>query len=56
MVSIRKPKRSLGKGYSGGRVAAPVVGDILKNTLRYLGVTEPATTEPVMAEPLTAAR
>jgi cell division protein FtsI/penicillin-binding protein 2 len=42
LVSIRKPKRSLGKGYSGGRVAAPVVGDILKNTLRYLGVTEPA--------------
>ena len=42
LVSIRKPKRSLGKGYSGGRVAAPVAGDILKNTLRYLGVTEPA--------------
>lgn len=39
LVSIRKPKRSLGKGYSGGRVAAPVVGDILENTLRYLGVT-----------------
>ncbi|RKY07844.1 MAG: hypothetical protein DRP56_05085, partial [Planctomycetota bacterium] len=32
LVSIRKPKRSLGKGYSGGRVAAPVVGDILENT------------------------
>ncbi|MHC4907029.1 MAG: peptidoglycan D,D-transpeptidase FtsI family protein [Planctomycetota bacterium] len=56
MVSIRKPKRSLGKGYSGGRVAAPVVGAIIENTLRYLGVTEPATTEPVMAESLTAAR
>ncbi len=40
LVSIRKPKRSLGKGYSGGRVAAPVVGDILENTLRYLGVVE----------------
>lgn len=49
LVSIRKPKRSLGKGYSGGRVAAPVVGDILENTLRYLGVTEPATAEPEMA-------
>ena len=40
LVSIRKPNRSLGKGYSGGRVAAPVVGDILKKTLPYLGVTE----------------
>ncbi|MHC4551642.1 MAG: peptidoglycan D,D-transpeptidase FtsI family protein [Planctomycetota bacterium] len=39
LVSIRKPNRSLGKGYSGGRVAAPVVHDILKNTLDYLGVT-----------------
>ena len=46
LVSIRKPKRSLGKGYSGGRVAAPVVGDILENTLRYLGVTEPTAAEP----------
>ena len=49
LVSIRKPKRSLGKGYSGGRVAAPVVGDILRNTLRYLGVTE----EPIPEEPVT---
>ncbi|MEN8126988.1 MAG: penicillin-binding protein 2, partial [Planctomycetota bacterium] len=40
LVSIRKPNRSLGKGYSGGRVAAPVVGEILENTLRYLGVIE----------------
>lgn len=40
MVSIRKPNRSLGKGYSGGRVAAPVVHDILENTLRYMGVIE----------------
>lgn len=38
LVSIRKPKRSLGKGYSGGRVAAPVVHDILENTLAYMGV------------------
>lgn len=38
LVSIRKPKRSLGKGYSGGRVAAPVVHDILADTLNYLGV------------------
>lgn len=40
LVSIRKPNRSLGKGYSGGRVAAPVVHDILENTLTYLGVLE----------------
>jgi len=36
LVSIRKPKRSLGKGYSGGRVAAPVFGEILEKTLNYL--------------------
>ena len=41
LASIRKPNRSLGKGYSGGRVAAPVVHDILKPTLEYLGVTQP---------------
>jgi cell division protein FtsI/penicillin-binding protein 2 len=39
LVSIRKPKRSLGKGYSGGRVAAPVFREILEKTLNYL---EPA--------------
>ena len=49
LVSIRKPKRSLGKGYSGGRVAAPVVHDILKNTLRYLGVVEEPVAEPQVA-------
>ena len=49
LVSIRKPNRSLGKGYSGGRVAAPVVGDILKNTLAYLGVTQPEISEPKIA-------
>jgi cell division protein FtsI/penicillin-binding protein 2 len=36
MVSIRKPNRHLGKGYSGGRVAAPVAGEILKQALPYL--------------------
>ncbi|MHC5082596.1 MAG: peptidoglycan D,D-transpeptidase FtsI family protein [Planctomycetota bacterium] len=41
LVSIRRPNRSLGKGYSGGRVAAPVVHDILENTLTYLGVINP---------------
>ncbi|HOK96687.1 MAG TPA: penicillin-binding protein 2 [Anaerohalosphaeraceae bacterium] len=38
LVSIRKPNRALGKGYSGGRVAAPVVKEILENTLTYLGI------------------
>jgi stage V sporulation protein D (sporulation-specific penicillin-binding protein) len=36
MVSIRKPNRALNKGYSGGRVAAPVAGEILKQVLPYL--------------------
>lgn len=40
MISIRKPNRSLGKGYSGGRVAAPVAGEILQKTLTYWGVIE----------------
>jgi len=52
LVSIRKPNRSLGKGYSGGRVAAPVVHDILENTLRYMGVIE----EEGLSEPQMAAR
>ncbi|MHC5059774.1 MAG: penicillin-binding transpeptidase domain-containing protein, partial [Planctomycetota bacterium] len=36
LVSIRKPDRSLGKGYSGGTVAAPVFKEILEQTLNYL--------------------
>lgn len=36
LVSITKPDRSLGKGYSGGRVAAPVAGKIIEKTLNYL--------------------
>lgn len=38
LVSIFKPRVSLGKGYTGGTVAAPVAGRILDKTLRYLGV------------------
>lgn len=45
LVSIRKPNRSLGKGYSGGRVAAPVVGEILQKTLTYWGVLQPVSAE-----------
>ena len=35
LVSIRKPNIKLGKGYTGGTVAAPVVGRILEKTLNY---------------------
>jgi len=36
LVSITKPDRSLGKGYTGGRVASPVAAKILKESLTYL--------------------
>jgi cell division protein FtsI/penicillin-binding protein 2 len=36
LVSICRPNRKLGKGYSGGTVAAPVVGRIMEKTLGYL--------------------
>ncbi|MGA1979554.1 MAG: penicillin-binding protein 2 [Sedimentisphaerales bacterium] len=36
LVSIRKPNVALGKGYTGGIVAAPVAAAILEKTLNYL--------------------
>lgn len=36
LVSIRKPNRALGKGYTGGTVSGPVVREILKKSLTYL--------------------
>ncbi|UCF00359.1 MAG: penicillin-binding protein 2 [Planctomycetota bacterium] len=36
LVSIRKPNAALGKGYTGGTVAAPVAAKILQKTLIYL--------------------
>jgi cell division protein FtsI/penicillin-binding protein 2 len=36
LVSVRKPNRSLGKGYTGGAVASPVAGKIIEKTLTYL--------------------
>jgi cell division protein FtsI/penicillin-binding protein 2 len=36
LVSICRPNRKLGNGYSGGTVAAPVVGRIMEKTLGYL--------------------
>jgi len=38
LVSVRRPNRSLGKGYTGGSVAAPVAAKIIEKTLTYLGV------------------
>jgi cell division protein FtsI (penicillin-binding protein 3) len=38
LVSIRKPNKKLGKGYTGGAVASPVAGRILEKTLKYLKV------------------
>lgn len=40
LVSIRKPNIELGKGYTGGTVAAPVAARILEKTLEYLDVPE----------------
>ncbi len=36
LVSIRKPNKKLGKGYTGGAVSSPVVGKIIEKTLTYL--------------------
>jgi cell division protein FtsI/penicillin-binding protein 2 len=38
MVTIRRPNTKLGKGYTGGALAAPVAGEILEKTLTYLQV------------------
>ena len=40
LVSIYKPNVKLGKGYTGGTVAAPVAARILEKTLGYLRVPE----------------
>ena len=42
LVSIYKPNTRLGKGYTGGTVAAPVAAKILEKTLTYLRVPEQA--------------
>jgi len=38
LVSIRKPNKKLGKGYTGGAVASPVAAKIIEKTLTYLRV------------------
>jgi cell division protein FtsI (penicillin-binding protein 3) len=44
LVSIRRPNVRLGKGYTGGMVAAPVVAAILGKTLNYLQTRQPRLT------------
>ena len=36
LVSIRKPNKTLGKGYTGGVVASPVAAKIIEKTMNYL--------------------
>jgi cell division protein FtsI (penicillin-binding protein 3) len=43
LVSVRKPDMSLGKGYTGGAIAAPVAGKIIEKTLTYLENSRPYT-------------
>ncbi|MHC4867948.1 MAG: penicillin-binding transpeptidase domain-containing protein, partial [Planctomycetota bacterium] len=50
LVSIYKPNKSLGKGYTGGAVASPVAAKIIQKTLNYLAV--PKRTEPLLARDL----
>jgi cell division protein FtsI/penicillin-binding protein 2 len=38
LVSVIKPNRRLGKGYTGGMVAGPVVGEIIDKTLKYMKI------------------
>jgi cell division protein FtsI/penicillin-binding protein 2 len=41
LVTIRRPNVKLGKGYTGGMVAAPVAAAILEKTLNYLQTRQP---------------
>ena len=36
LVTVREPDRSLGHGYTGGKVAAPAAKEVLEQTLAYL--------------------
>jgi len=49
LVSVRKPNKKLGKGYTGGAVASPVAARILDRTLTYLKVPPKIDQPPVMA-------
>jgi stage V sporulation protein D (sporulation-specific penicillin-binding protein) len=41
LVSVIKPNKKLGKGYTGGAVASPVVARIMEQTLNYLESRNP---------------
>ena len=41
LVSVIKPNKRLGKGYTGGTVASPVVARIMEQTLNYLESRNP---------------
>jgi cell division protein FtsI (penicillin-binding protein 3) len=41
LVSVIKPNKKLGKGYTGGMVASPVVARIMEQTLNYLESRNP---------------
>ncbi|MFC1783422.1 peptidoglycan D,D-transpeptidase FtsI family protein, partial [Planctomycetota bacterium] len=38
LVMVREPDQSLGLGYVGGLVAGPAVGEIIRQTLGYMGI------------------
>jgi cell division protein FtsI/penicillin-binding protein 2 len=46
LVSVRRPNTKLGRGYTGGVIAAPVAGEILEKTLTYLQVEPTASDRP----------
>jgi len=50
LVSLRKPDRSNGQPYSGGRVAAPVFREVMEQALRYLREGRPRV-EPAAESP-----
>lgn len=52
LVSIRRPNKKLGKGYTGGAVAASVAGEILEKTLNYLNVPGRPVSKQKMARVL----
>ena len=47
LFMVREPDRSLGLGYTGGAVAASAVGQVVNQTLAYLGVEKKKTSGPL---------
>jgi cell division protein FtsI/penicillin-binding protein 2 len=50
LVMVQEPDRSLRKGYTGGIVAAPVVKEIIEQSLGYLGVERKISESDVVAK------